>query len=55
MCTNEPVIHFGIGSAKMIDKMEVQWPSGMMQSLTSIKPNGRYLLVEGEERLSRRR
>jgi tetratricopeptide (TPR) repeat protein len=54
MCTNEPIIHFGIGDTKVIDEMEIRWPSGMTQTLTSIKPNRRYLIVENESTLQSR-
>jgi hypothetical protein len=54
MCTNEPVIHFGIGNAETIDKIEIRWPSGTTQTWTGVEPNGRYLVVEGEEQMTRR-
>jgi hypothetical protein len=53
MCTNENVIHVGIGNSKTIDKIEVAWPSGKHQVINSVKPNRRYLLIEGEELMSR--
>jgi hypothetical protein len=54
MCTNESVLHFGVGKTNMIQRIEVSWPSGMVQTLTSVAPNARYLLVEGDDTLHRR-
>ncbi|MGB8031339.1 MAG: CRTAC1 family protein [Terracidiphilus sp.] len=30
-------VHFGLGSASVIDKVEIAWPSGIMQILTNVK------------------
>jgi hypothetical protein len=32
-------VHFGLGSATTIDKIEVSWPSGIHQILTNVKPD----------------
>lgn len=56
MCTNEPLIHFGIGGGvKEIEKVEIDWPSGTTQVINSIQPNARYLVVEGESPVRRGR
>ena len=49
MCTNESVLHFGIGNADLIDEMTVRWPDGGSQSFSDLKANGRYLVVQGDE------
>jgi len=54
MCTNEPVIHFGIGEARKIDSVEVFWPSGETRDFKSIEPNRRYLAIEGDDLLYKR-
>ncbi len=36
---NDPRMHFGIGAADIIDKIEIRWPSGTIQVLENIKPN----------------
>jgi hypothetical protein len=36
---NDPRIHFGIGKNSTIDKIEVKWPSGKIQTLENVKPN----------------
>jgi hypothetical protein len=46
-CTNEPVLHVGIDQSTEIDRMEIQWPSGLEQQIRGLKINGRYLVIEG--------
>ena len=48
MCTNEPIIHFGIANADLINAVEIEWPSGKTQSFAHVAPNRRYLIVEGD-------
>jgi hypothetical protein len=49
MCTNEAIIHFGLGAAQHIAGVEIQWPSGLSQQLSKLQPNRRYLIVEGSD------
>ena len=49
MCSNEPIVHFGIGDAAKTVGVVVQWPSGMTTELTDLPVNRRYLVVEGQE------
>src|SRR5205823_4730084 len=37
--TNDPRAHFGLGSAKSIDELVVNWPSGKTSRLTEVRPN----------------
>jgi hypothetical protein len=30
-------VHFGLGSATIIDRIEIAWPSGIKQVLTNVK------------------
>ena len=30
-------VHFGLGNTSLIDKIEIRWPSGTVQTLNSIK------------------
>lgn len=39
MSQNDLRIHFGLGAAKQIDLLEISWPSGQTDRLTSVKPN----------------
>jgi hypothetical protein len=33
---NDPRLHFGLGSAERVDKIEIRWPSGKTQVLTDV-------------------
>jgi hypothetical protein len=39
------VVELGLGSAKQIDKLEIQWPSGHIQVLKDVEVN-QHLIVE---------
>ena len=47
LCSNEAVLDFGLADAKSIDRVDVQWPSGHLQSFTNLQINRRYLMIEG--------
>ena len=44
-------VHFGLGKAEKIDKLEVAWPSGEKQTFTNVNPDRIYHLVEGDAKL----
>jgi len=47
LSTNDPRLHFGIGSAASFDRIEVSWPSGLLEQFPG-GPGDRFLsLVEG--------
>jgi hypothetical protein len=39
-------VHFGLGEAKRIDRLEVRWPSGMRQTFEKIPAGRLYRIVE---------
>jgi enediyne biosynthesis protein E4 len=41
-------IHFGLGTHEKVDKLEVFWPSGKVETLTNLGADHFYLLKEGE-------
>jgi hypothetical protein len=45
LSSGDPRIHFGIGKAREIRRLEVRWPSGAVQVVPDARP-GRYLTVE---------
>ena len=51
MCTNERILHFGLGKAK-IQSVQIEWPSGIQETLGAINPNSRLLLIEPSARAS---
>lgn len=46
MVTNEKRIHFGLGSAKRVDRIELQWPSGKRETYVDLPANTSWLAIE---------
>jgi len=44
LCQMEPVVHFGLGKARAVDRVEVRWPDGMV-AIVDAPPIGRVLTV----------
>jgi hypothetical protein len=40
-------VHFGLGKATTIDKIELSWPTGVKQILTNVKADQVFTIVEG--------
>jgi hypothetical protein len=40
-------VHFGLGSAATIGKIELSWPTGVRQVLTNVKADQVLTIVEG--------
>ena len=36
---NDLRLHFGIGTAARVDRIEVQWPAGTRQNITNVAPD----------------
>ena len=51
--THDYRIHFGIGTAKMVDSMEINWPSGLVQTVKDIKANQLVIVTEGKDVVTR--
>ena len=51
MSANEPLVHFGIGSATAADEFKIEWPSGAVQQLTGLKPNQLHSIREPSEKV----
>ncbi|MGC8667807.1 MAG: CRTAC1 family protein [Chthonomonadales bacterium] len=45
LSTNDPRIHFGLGKARKVDRIEIRWPSGRTQVLRDL-PVNRILTVQ---------
>ncbi len=48
MCTNEPVVHFGLGPNRDIRKVQVYWPNGDVQVFDDLKTETKYLIMQNE-------
>lgn len=44
---NDLRMHFGLDQAKTVDSVEILWPSGQQDKLTSLEPNRLYTVQEG--------
>jgi hypothetical protein len=41
-------IHFGLGSAKKVDRVEIHWPSGKVEMLGELTADKFYSILEGQ-------
>jgi hypothetical protein len=44
---NDFRLHFGLGSADRVDRVEVRWPSGATENLRNLAADGFYVVKEG--------
>ena len=45
-CTQNLILHFGLGNATMIDSIKVEWPSGADQYFTNIPVDQNITIIE---------
>ena len=45
---NDLRLHFGLGSATKVDKVQIHWPSGLVEDLSNIAPDHHYSIIEGK-------
>ncbi|MFZ2898371.1 MAG: VCBS repeat-containing protein [Saprospiraceae bacterium] len=48
LSSSQHLLHFGLPSNAAIDRVEVRWPGGAMQTLTNVQPNQRLVLKQSE-------
>jgi hypothetical protein len=48
MSVNDPRLHFGLGSARWVDRLEVRWPDGTRTALTHVEANRFITVRKGE-------
>ena len=41
-------VHFGLGLATKVDSVEIHWPSGATETLTSLSADRLYSVLEGK-------
>lgn len=46
MCSNDPRCHFGIGDNAIVDRLEIHWPSGIVQILENVTANQEIVVTE---------
>jgi hypothetical protein len=45
---SDPRLHFGLGDARLVESVEITWPSGREDRYTGLGTHAGYLLREGE-------
>jgi len=45
---NDLRFHFGLGAATKIEKVEIRWPSGTVDTMTNLSPDKFYSVLEGK-------
>jgi hypothetical protein len=45
---NDPRLHFGIGSATVVDEIQISWPSGLESRLSNVPANQILTIIETE-------
>jgi hypothetical protein len=45
---NDLRIHFGLGDEKKMDKVEIRWPNGRIETLRNVAADAIYTIVEGQ-------
>lgn len=48
LCRNENVVCFGLGEASMVERLQVRWPDGQLQTFRDVSANQRLLIIEGD-------
>ena len=49
MASGEPILRFGVGKAKKISDVQIQWPSGVVQNVGSLLSARLHLVVEDQQ------
>jgi hypothetical protein len=48
LCQSDLRVHFGLGKRGRVDRLEIRWPSGLVESYKNRKPNQLLILTEGK-------
>jgi hypothetical protein len=41
-------VHFGLGQAAQVERLEIAWPSGARQTFVNLPPDRTYTIIEGQ-------
>jgi hypothetical protein len=47
-------LHFGVGRATLLDRLDVRWPNGKIQSWLDLPVNHRLVISEGSQEIQKR-
>jgi hypothetical protein len=45
---NDPTLHFGLGAAAKVARLEIQWSNGTMETFNIPEVNKTYTIVQGK-------
>lgn len=48
LSTSDPRLHFGLASDSVMDKVEIRWPNGEVETLRNVPADAIYTVVEGQ-------
>ncbi len=52
LSSSEPVVHFGLGDDATVSRLTVEWPSGVVQTLSNIAADQRLIITEPSDATS---
>jgi enediyne biosynthesis protein E4 len=48
LSTSDPRLHFGLGDAAIMTRVQIRWPSGLVEDLKDVSVDAIYTIVEGQ-------
>ena len=48
LSSNDPRLHFGLGRAAVMTRIEIEWPSGLKEQIKNVPGDAIYTIVEGK-------
>ncbi|QDV27799.1 FG-GAP-like repeat-containing protein [Aureliella helgolandensis] len=48
MASNQRQLHFGLGDASMVERIEIEWPTGMRQQIDNVRSNTHWIAIENQ-------
>jgi hypothetical protein len=46
--TSDPRVHFGLAGDSVMNKVEIRWPNGSVETLQNVSADAIYTIVEGQ-------
>jgi hypothetical protein len=46
--TSDPRLHFGLAADSVMDKVEIRWPNGTLETLRNVPADAIYTILEGQ-------
>jgi hypothetical protein len=48
LSSNDQRLHFGLGNASVMQRVQIRWPSGLVEELKDVPADAIYTIVEGQ-------